>query len=84
MNHCIFAWTGRTPPEGFPGFVNISRDETGKHTITVRAVGDGGRQIASVEIPVEALESLLCDLAADLYRDDKPQATYGVQEVDRG
>lgn len=68
--HTIFAWTGPTPPDGYPAFVNISRDENGNHTVTVRGSGDGGRQIAGATIPVEALESLLGDLAADLYRDD--------------
>lgn len=60
--HCIFAWTETNVPEGFPGYVNISRDENGKHTITVRSRGNAGRDTAIVEIPPEALESLLCDL----------------------
>lgn len=68
--HCIFAWTETNAPEGYPGYVNISRDENGKHTITVRSRGNAGRDTAIVEIPPEALESLLCDLAADLYRDE--------------
>lgn len=72
MNHTIFAWTGPTPTEGYPAFVNISRDAQGNHTVTVRGPGDGGRQIACATIPVEALEALLGDLAADLYRDDPP------------
>lgn len=78
MNKCIFAWTGPTPPEGYPAFVNISRDESGNHTVTVRGSGDGGRQIACATIPVEALESLLCDLAEDLYRDEIPTGKAGV------
>lgn len=78
MNHTIFAWTGPTPPEGYPPFVNISRDENGNHTVTVRGSGDGGRQIACATIPVEALESLLRDLAADLYRDEIPTPKDGV------
>lgn len=78
MNKCIFAWTGPTPPEGYPAFVNISRDENGNHTVTVRGSGDGGRQIACATIPVESLESLLCDLAADLYRDEIPTPKDGV------
>ena len=82
--HCIFAWTETNVPEGFPGYVNISRDETGKHTITVRSRGNAGRDMAIVEIPPEALESMLCDLAADLYRDDSPAGTSGVVEVPRG
>jgi hypothetical protein len=82
--HSIFAWTGPTPPEGYPGFVNISRDEHGNHTITVRAPGDGGRQIACTTIPVEALESMLGDLAADLYRDDAPGVAGTLKENDRG
>jgi hypothetical protein len=72
MTHSIFAWTGPTTLDGYPPFVNISRDEQGNHTITVRGSGDGSRQIACATIPVEALESLLGDLAADLYRDDAP------------
>jgi hypothetical protein len=67
--HTIFAWT-ETHGQQYPGYVNISRDENGKHTVTVRSRGNAGRDTATVEIPPEALESLLCDLAEDLYRDD--------------
>lgn len=78
MTHTIFAWTEPTPPEGFPAYVNISRDENGKHFVTVRGRGNNGLDVAAAEITPEALESLLCDLAADLYRDDKPAGKAGV------
>lgn len=72
MHKTVFAWTGPTPPEGYPAFVNLSRDERG-YILTVRAAGDGGRQSAATLVPAEALESLLGDLAEDLYRDEVPR-----------
>lgn len=64
----IFAWTEATPPDGYPAYVSVNRDEQGRHTITVRSRGDGGRNVVTVEMPVEQFEALLGNLAADLYR----------------
>ena len=80
MTHTIFAWTEPTPPEGFPAFVNVSRDQDGRHTVTVRA--RGAHTSTTVEIPVEALESLMGDLAEDLYRDEIPTDESGVKTID--
>lgn len=68
MSHTIFAWTEQH--NNYPAYVNISRDENGRHLITVRQRGHGGENAATAEVPPEMLEALLCDLAADLYRDD--------------
>ena len=77
--HIIFAWTERTPPEGYPAYVSINRDQQGRHTITVRSRGGDGHNVVTVEIPVEQLEALLCALAADLYRDENSDAITKVE-----
>lgn len=65
----IFAHTEKTPPDGFPAYVSINRDEAGKHTITVRSNG-AGREVANIEVSPETLESLSIALADYLYRED--------------
>lgn len=75
MSHNIFAWTEPTPPEGYPAYVSINRDSQGRHTITVRARGNGGKTVATVEMPVEQFEAMHCDIAADIYRDEMPNTT---------
>jgi hypothetical protein len=69
MLHNLFAHTEPTPPEGYPAYLSINRDESGKHTVTVRARGDGGRNVATIEVSPETLEAMLNYVAADLYRD---------------
>lgn len=66
--HNIFAYTEPTPPEGYPAFVSINRDDQGRHTITVRSRGNGGRDLATIEVSPETLEALHMAVAADLYR----------------
>jgi len=67
--HNIFAHTEPTPPEGYPAYVSINRDATGKHTITVRSRGNGGRDIATIEVTPEMLEALSIAVTSDLYRE---------------
>lgn len=74
MNTNIFAWTEPTPDGGFPAYISINRDESGKHTITLRARGNAGRDVVTVEVTPQLLESMLGDVAADLYRDEPPAA----------
>jgi hypothetical protein len=69
MQHNIFAHTEPTPPDGYPGYVSINRDAEGKHTITVRSRGNGGRDVATIEVSPETLEALLVAVAADPYRE---------------
>ncbi len=49
--HNIFAHTEATPESGYPAYVSINRDDQGRHTITVRSRGNGGRDIATIEVP---------------------------------
>jgi hypothetical protein len=65
----IFAWTEMV--RDYPGYVNISRDEHGKHSIIVRERGHDGAKVARLEVTPELLESLMADLATDLYRDEQ-------------
>lgn len=66
----IFAWTGPTPPEGYPAYVNLKLADDGKCYITVRSRGNGGRDQACIEVSPQVLESLQCDLCEWLYRED--------------
>lgn len=60
--HNIFAYTEATPENGYPAYVSINRDDHGRHTITVRSRGNGGRDVATIEVP----ESVLALMAAAL------------------
>lgn len=66
----IFAHTEKTPPDGFPAYLSINRDEAGKHTITVRSSGGAGREVATIEMSPELLESLSITLMDYLHRDN--------------
>lgn len=60
--HNIFAHTEATPEGGYPAYVSINRDDQGRHTITVRSRGNGGRDVATIEVP----ESVLARMAVAL------------------
>lgn len=60
--HNIFAYTEATPEGGYPAYVSINRDDQGRHTITVRSRGNGGRDLATIEVS----ESVLAQLAVAL------------------
>lgn len=66
----IFAHTEQTPADGYPAYLSINCDESGKHTITVRSRGNGGRDVASIEVSPEALEALSLALVDHLYREE--------------
>lgn len=68
----IFAWTGPTPPEGYPAFVNISRDEGGITSIMVRGAGGGGGRLGCTELPPEVLRAIVKALLP-------PMAEYGTE-----
>lgn len=69
----IFAYTGPTPPEGYPEYVSINRSDNGQHTITVRSKGDGGRNTVTVELPEEKLQSLRNSLMAHPFSNEPAQ-----------
>lgn len=58
----IFAHTEATPEGGYPAYVSINRDDQGRHTITVCSRGNGGRDVATIEVP----ESVLARMAVAL------------------
>lgn len=60
--HNIFAHTEATPEGGYPAYVSINRDDQGRRTITVRSRGNGGRDVATIEVS----ESVLAQLAVTL------------------
>lgn len=67
MQHNIHAYT--EPGSDYPAYISINRDDAGRHTVTVRSRGDGGRNMAVIELSPEQLEQLSSDVAADLFRD---------------
>jgi hypothetical protein len=64
MKH-VFAWTEPTPPEGFPAYLNVSINEQGRHVVTIRSRGNGGRIVASIELPTDAVDRLFNSLKQD-------------------
>lgn len=65
-NKTVYAYT--PPGADFPPFVNLSRQEGGPYTLTVRSQGNGGRDIGSIALYPEAVEVLATEALADLYR----------------
>ncbi|HMR10192.1 MAG TPA: hypothetical protein PKA88_30660 [Polyangiaceae bacterium] len=72
MTHNIFAHTEPTPAEGYPAYVSINRDDQGRHTITVRSRGNGGRDVATIEVS----ELVLARIAVALL-DPRKRLGYG-------
>lgn len=56
--HNIFAHTEPTPEGGYPAFLSVNRDDAGRHTITVRSRGNGGRDVATIEVSEAVLARL--------------------------
>lgn len=67
MQHNIYAYTEQS--NEYPAYISINRDESGRHTVTVRSRGNGGRDTATIEMSPQQLESLATELLADLCRD---------------
>lgn len=67
MQHNIHAYTEQS--NDYPAYISINRDETGRHTVTVRSRGDGGRNVATIELTPEQLEALATDVVADVCRE---------------
>lgn len=67
MQHNIHAYTEQS--NDYPAYISINRDETGKHTITVRSRGNGGRDVATIELTPQQLEALATDVIADVCRE---------------
>ena len=70
--HNIFAHTEATPEGGYPAYVSINRDDQGRHTIAVRSRGNGGRDVATIEVS----EAVLARLAVALL-DPRKRIGYG-------
>jgi len=64
-NNCIYAHTGSGID--YPPFINISRNKDGGFTVTVRSAGNGGRDIASIDVTPEQLEHLATDALGALH-----------------
>lgn len=64
MQQNIHAFT-ETHPD-YPAYISINRDEAGKYSITVRSRGNGGRDMAKIELGPEELGSLAADVLRHL------------------
>ena len=69
--HNIFAYTEVTPPDGYPAYISINRDDQGRHTVTVRSRGYYGQSVGTIEVSPETLDVLTSAVVDDLYRDEK-------------
>lgn len=67
MQHNIHAYTEQS--NDYPAYISINRDEKGTHTVTVRSRGDGGRNVATIELTPQQLEALATDVIADVCRE---------------
>ncbi|MBT9513249.1 MAG: hypothetical protein IV104_12960 [Acidovorax sp.] len=80
MTKTVFAHT--PPGSNFPPFVNLSRNDGGGYTLTVRSQGNGGSDIGSIVLSPENVEALAADALADLHRE--PVASVALPVVDPG
>lgn len=80
MTKTVFAHT--PPGSNFPPFVNLSRNDGGGYTLTVRSQGNGGSNIGSIVLSPENVEALAADALADLHRE--PVASVALPVVDPG
>ena len=51
MATTLYAYTEVTPTDGYVGYVNLSREDDGSVTLTVRSPGHGGNQTARLTLP---------------------------------
>lgn len=58
MRENLFAYT-ETEPNAYPAFASLNKEEDGSISLTVRTRAQGGREIATVVLPQEALLSLI-------------------------
>lgn len=58
----LAAYTEPTPAGGYPGYVSLNREADGSTTLTVRSMGHGGAQVATITLP----EAVMVSLAAAL------------------
>ena len=54
----LYAYTEATPTDGYPGFVNLSQQNDGTVTLTVRSPGSGGNQMGVLTLPRAICEEL--------------------------
>ena len=73
MNHCIHAYTSTA--QSYPSFINISQTVDCLIRVTVRSDGNGGRDVASIDLTPEQLERIVCDATAYLNGDSAPVVT---------
>lgn len=56
----------------YPAYLSINKEDSGQLTVTVRSRGDGGRNVATIEMAPEALEAMAVELMAYLNRAAQP------------
>lgn len=64
-NKTIYAYT--PPGADYPPFVNLSRNDGIRYTLTVRSQGNAGRDIASIVLFPDAVEAMANAALADLH-----------------
>ena len=67
MRTNIYAHTETTPQS--PAYLSINKEDGGQITVTVRSRGDGGRNVATIEMAPEALEAMATELMAHLNKE---------------
>lgn len=67
MRTNIYAHTERQAQ--YPAYLSINKEDSGHITVTVRSRGDGGRNVATIEMPPEALEVMAAELMAHLNKE---------------
>lgn len=80
MTKTVFAHT--PPGSNFPPFVNLTRNDGGGYTLTVRSQGNGGSDIGAIVLSPENVEALATDALADLHCE--PVASITLPVVDPG
>lgn len=72
MRYNIHAFTEMS--NDYPAYISISRDDAGKHTVTVRSAGNGGRDTVTIELTQQQLKALADDVLTDVCRERAPNA----------
>lgn len=61
----LFAYTERTPTDGYPAYLSLNREADGSFTLTVRSSGHGGTQVGTIELPYMVMGALAGALRHD-------------------
>lgn len=74
----LFAHT--EPGQDYPAYLSINKDDDGRHRVSVRSSGNGGRDLGEIHVSPETLEHMATDVLAAI-NGETPTASVSQDEL---